>query len=132
MHRVFRMSHQAVFEIYTHPDDLEISIVSRRVSGEKRYAIFMSRGPAGHYKRLVGPPPYADSFVEALESTKMALETTQKMAQNLFENREGAYCYVDQDRWPLNPDEVLTPALAERIIADLRRFSSASTYKYRK
>jgi len=115
-------------EIFTHPRDLEISIIQEKNGG--KYAIAYSRGPGHNFKLLLSTQPFAEKIDDAVEIVRETLELIQQVVTKEFENRKSIVSqYLNPYGQAIDQSKVLNSDLIRRITEELRQHQVASTYK---
>lgn len=115
-------------EIYTQPDDLQISIPREGEDGN--YAILITRGPGHRFKLLASTEFVFDTLEVALENVREALlAICQKGMEELTNQSSLIGRIVNPNNLPVERMKVLTAARVEQIVEALRRSGVASTYE---
>ena len=115
-------------EIFTNPNDLEITI--GRKKGDRKFAIGIFRGPGHSFKPLLTSEPFAEKFEGAVEAVKDTLEHIQQAVMKEFEDKDSIPSqYLNPDSRALDQSKILNPDLINRILDELRQHKVARTYR---
>jgi hypothetical protein len=115
-------------EIFTNPEDLEITI-SQEKEGAK-FAIGIFRGPGHNFKPMLTSQPFAEKFEDAIEAVKGMLESICAVLTKDFADQKSLSSrYLNPDGQQIDQSKVLNPGLISRILDELRQHRLASTYK---
>lgn len=122
-------------EIFTHPNDLYISIQEVDIGAKFGFDIY--RGPEHDFKPLLTLHPFArpqsatveERFADILEEVKILLESVQAYGTKEFtERRSLASQFLNPDGLAIDQSKVVNTELIAQIINELRHSRSACTY----
>ena len=116
-------------EIFTNPNDLEISIGQEKGGG--KYALVISRGPGHNFKIMLSSQPFAERIEDVVEAIKGILETIRQSIIGEFENNRSflSQC-LNPDEQTIDQSKVLNSDLINRILDELRQHHLARTYRW--
>lgn len=115
-------------EIFTNPDDLEITIGQEKEGAKFTIGIF--RGPGHNFKPMLTSQPFAEKLEDAVEVIKGILESIREAIAKDFANRKSLPSqYLNPDGLEIDQSKVLNLDLIARILDELRQHKVASTYK---
>jgi len=115
-------------EIFTNPHDLEITVAKEGRSGKFAFAI--SRGPGHRFKRMLSSRPFAETLENVVFWTKVVLEGIRQTVIKEFEDNGSLLSqHLNPDGQTIDQSKVLNPDLINRIVNELRKHQTASTYR---
>ena len=115
-------------EIFTHPRDLELSIVKEK--GTNKYGICITRGPGHDFKLLITSSFSFEGSKEAIDATKGLLEVIEQTGIKEFSNPSSLISRIcNPGKIALDENSILGPEQITRIIEELQKKLVASTYK---
>ena len=122
------LSMATALEIFTNPNDLDISIIEDDNSG--KYYIEFCRGPGHNFKLMLSSQPFTEKLEDAVKTVRETLEAVHLALIREFDEEESIpYKYLNSDNQPIDQLRILTPELIARIVEELQRQQMASTWK---
>jgi len=113
-------------EIFTNPDDLEITIVQEKNGG--KFAISIFRGIKHRYKPMLTSQPFAKTQKEAIKAIGEILQAVHNVSTREFENSESlVFQFLNPDSKEIDQSKILNQNLIERILEELRKNAKVST-----
>lgn len=123
-----KLSMLTVLEIFTNPDDLEITVEQEKKSAKFSIGIF--RGPRHNFKPMLTSRPFTESQEDAIKSIKKIFQTVYNVAIKEFEDKESfAFQYFKHDNQKIDQSKVLNQDMITRILDELRQHRVVSTHK---
>jgi hypothetical protein len=114
-------------EIFTNPNDLEMSVGQDQASG--KYAFCIGRGPEHDFKILVSTSPFATTLDEAITSVKETLQAIQQGITRDLEDKNSLPSQFCNPRGEtIDQLKIFNEDLIEKIVNDLKQNQVASTY----
>ena len=122
------ISRISALEIFTRPDDLYVS-----VGGEGRaFSFLIGRGPGHNHKVIVSTDPAFESKGTAIEYVRQFLIGICDIMKKEVTNSDNLVAKISNPgNLPESEmDHILTPAIIDRIITDLKEKNHAETHTY--
>lgn len=117
-------------EVHNHPKDLYFR-VGRSASNPEKWAMELTRGPGHGFKLLISSEPAFTSQENVVNSIRELLLSIQKIAVEELSKPESLFTKICGNISDVkDPNDVLNPALIDRICADLSRQEYAQTWTY--